>query len=394
MARKKNKLASILHIKEHTEGTSNEISFSVLDAYSKQANGGKERSHTFWPEPGTSANRSRSRGGKKDVSRETSNASYDPEQEIARRKRNRRIRRVLSGVAGTFLLIAVAIGVGWYVLKDHQGQVDTRTMLVDSVANIAETDHDILALDDLLKQSVNETTVDQMKTLQESIPAAVKKLDHAAQEASPLVERFHANKDKEAAGQAVNAATARKEMFEQGTRIMNEAMSTYELAAQLDEAWNSVLNADTMARTAAELVEKTTDENVQNATQQTNEALAELNDAAAAFQEAQQQKADIDVQPYLDYIAVRTEALQYALLSNDAILVQDRQTAEENNRLYNEKDAEAATLAARLPESPTEQLYAQYDDVTAGLFDAYNGARETASSADSFLRGYLGEVGE
>ena len=66
---------------------------------------------------------------------------------------------------------------------------------------------------------------------------------------------------------------------------------------------------------------------------------------------------DIDLQPYLDYIAVKLESLGYALASNDAILLQDRKTAEDNNRLYNEKDAEAAQLAALLPESPTAERY-------------------------------------
>lgn len=56
MARKKNKLAEILHIKERTEGTSNEISFSVLDARSKQADSGRDKKHQFWGDtPGRSA---------------------------------------------------------------------------------------------------------------------------------------------------------------------------------------------------------------------------------------------------------------------------------------------------------------------------------------------------
>lgn len=394
MARKKNKLAEILHIKERTEGTSNEISFSVLDARSKQADSGRDKKHQFWGDTSGRSATNASSETKRNVSRETTSVPYDPEREIARRKRNRRLRRVLSGVVGTLLLVAVAAGAGWYLYKDYRVQEDTRGLLNDSVALIAQTDDEVLDMDELLKESVNKETIQRMESLQDKIPDAQEKLRRAKQEASSIVDAFHSGKDREAAGQTINAATARDSMFEQGSSIMEESVKTYEIASQLEESWNLVLSADTLTRNAAGLVSQTTNENVQQASQLTNDAIAQLNEASAMFHAIEGKNYDIDLQPYLDYIAVKLESLGYALASNDAILLQDRKTAEDNNRLYNEKDAEAVQLAALLPESPTAELYDRYDDTTAGLFDAYNSARETASAADSFLRDYLGTVEE
>lgn len=394
MARKKNKLTGSMHIKQHTQGTSNEISFSVLDARKQQADAGSDKSDVSWGVLGgeSAKGSGQKTSSKRGVSRETTKP-YNPDQEIARRKRRRRLSRVVSGVVGTLLLVGVAGGVGWYFYQDIQTQDATRGQLHEAVALIAETDDTVLTLDDLLKQEVNEETVKEMERLQDGFPDAEDKLDTARQDATAVIDTLHGSKDREAAGQAANAATARVSMFEAGSSIIDKTAEVFETAQRVEAAWNEVLAADAAAREAASLVADTTPENVQRASERANEAIETFNQASNEFSALRDEKAPIDAQAYVDYIAKRVESLGYALSSNAAILVQDKQTAESFNEQYNAADAEAAAMAAELPKTPTETLYDQYDNETADLFDSYNSARATASAADSFLRDYLGEVG-
>lgn len=393
MARRKSKLAGSLHIKQNTQGTSNELSFSVLDARKQRADAGSDTNEVSW---GVLGGESSKTGGqrtssKRAVSRETS-MPYNPDQEIARRKRRRRLSRVISGVVGTLLLVAVAGVAGWYIYQDIRVQDTTRGELHEAVALVAETDETVLTLDDLLKQEVDETTVEEMQALQKGFPEAEKKLDTAGDEAAAVVDTLHGSKDREAAGQAANAAAARVSMFEAGSEIIDKTIDVFETAQRAETAWSDVLAADALAREASHLVTDTTPDNVQRASEKANEAIEAFNQASSEFSALRDEKARDDMQAYVDYIAKRVESLGYALLSNEAILVQDKQTAESFNEQYNAADAEAAAMAAALPKSPTEALYDEYDNETAALFDEYNNARATASAADSFLRDYLGEV--
>lgn len=394
MARKRNKLAGSLHIKQHTQGTSNELSFSVLDARRQRADAEGDKRDVAWGVFG--GDRSNAGGQQSSslhgVSRETSKP-YDPDQEIARRKRRRRTSRILSGVVGTLLLVAVVGVAGWYVFKDFQTQDATLGQLHEAVSLIAETDETVLTLDDVLKQEVNEETVEEMKRLQSAFPQEEGKLNAAHAVAISTVDTLHGSKDREAAGQAANAATARVSMFEAGSKIIDKTAETLETAQRMETAWNDVLAADNLAREASSLVADTTTENVQRASELANEAIVLFNEASNEFAALRDEQAPLDAQAYVDYIAKRVESLGYALSSNDAILVQDKQTAESFNEQYNAADVEAASMAAELPASPTEELYDEYDSETAAFFDDYNNARAIASAADSFLRDYLGEVG-
>lgn len=56
-----------------------------------------------------------------------------------------------------------------------------------------------------------------------------------------------------------------------------------------------------------------------------------------------------DFSLYGDYLAKRLEELNFGLLSNEAILIQDRKTAEKNNDLYNKADSASVELAAKVP---------------------------------------------
>ncbi|MEG0477439.1 MAG: hypothetical protein RR572_07230, partial [Raoultibacter sp.] len=100
--------------------------------------------------------------------------------------------------------------------------------------------------------------------------------------------------------------------------------------------------------------------------------------------------ASADMHLLNEYLNKRIEAMNYALASDEAIMVQDKKTAETNNDAYNTADAQATALAQQFPTNPLQPLYTAYDTNTAASFTAYNEARRAVGAADSFLRDYLG----
>ena len=81
----------------------------------------------------------------------------------------------------------------------------------------------------------------------------------------------------------------------------------------------------------------------------------------------------------------------YAIASDEAIYIQDKATADEQNALYNEADAKAAELATQLPANPTDPVVQAYETNIQGLLEDYQAARTRAGTADAFLRDYLGD---
>lgn len=412
-----------LHIKRFTEGKSNEISFSVLDARKGDTENGVRRerkkgkmrfngvfrpaplsgarplwqgfSHTKRPSASGDRERDaqetvrRDLGDVRIVSRETP-FQHAAEQEIARRKARRRRRRVVSGLLGTTLLV-LALGAGGYFVHEvTEAEGHNRTILQDSIRSIEETDGLILEVDELLDAEVDEDAIARLEELKAEMPETLAILTEARETASSVLNELRGAVDKEAAGHAINSAQSRETMLEEAMPIIDLMELTYRRAQEADEAWGSLLTADSLAREASSLVSDTSEENVLASIERTEDSVAEFKRAREGFVSLANQDEGLDVQPYLAYIDKRLEALDYADASNRAILIQDKATAEGNNELYNQADQEATVLAQNLQGSLSKVVYEQYDEGTEEAFANYGNARASAGTADSFLREYLG----
>lgn len=428
MADKRRK-PGVLHIKRFTEGKSNEISFSVLDARNNESkNAGKRDKKNgkirfngvFRPAPlsgvrplwqsdsskqGNKTKRAKSEGSHsavssndempgnvRVVSRETP-FHRAAEQEIARRKAKRRRRRLLSGFLGTLLLVSALGAGGFYLHGLYQVENSNKESLKEAIEFIEGTDETILEIDSLIGKKVDQDSIDRLKELDEDIPIVKEQLAASKTQAEGLLNELRGSKDKEAAGQAINSVDSRTEMLDQADSIIDLMVDTFSDAQSADSAWGTLLTADALAREAASLVTETTEEKVNASIERTNSAKQEFENARDEFEELSI-AVGIDVDSYLDYIDKRIEALEFAALSNDAILIQDKATAESNNEKYNQADMEATKLAEQFDGSPSEEIYSLYDKETETLFANYGNARTSAGTADAFLRDYLGTSGK
>ena len=458
MGKRNDKLGRAAHIKRHTVGTSNEISFSVLDAAKNELEGdvGKDaaaRPSRFGhvslftlplrrkksiatptkerglllssgefasaenPTPASSLGTVDVGSPKSDVAglttvptgapRKTAAAGSaapaagapapvpsklvrSPEEEIALRKARRRLHRMLAATLVVVVGLCLAGAGGWYLYQDHQRHLHQVAQLDEALDLIREADETVVALDGIVANPLDAGSLAQADSVLAKLPAALAQLEEADAAARRVSVDLRESEDKEAANQTVAATGARTALIESGRQIVEQAQRADEAARAVREAWQRVVEADALARDAAALVADTTAEHVAASKDKTNAAVGAFADAQAALEALDSAYADVDLVGLLDYVAKRIEAMGYALASDDAFLAKNKEEAVAQNDAYNRADAEAATLAAGLPDDVAQLVFDAYDQATGTLFETYSTARSQAGAADAFLRDYLG----
>lgn len=437
MGKREDKITRAAHIKKHTRGTSNEISFSVLDAAKNALDGDEDGGQKHGPgrislftlpgrhkkpaptptkerglplstgdfvsvDEGASTSKigalapSPRSAGQADKSSSMphpaapSKPKRSPEEEIARRKARRRLSKWLA----VSVIVVVSVGLlgagGLYLYRDYQSQQGHVAVLDDALASVKEADETIKMLNDVVSRPFAEDSEAMRATIQSKLEEVRQQLADADEKARAVSLELHGAREKEAANQTVAAIAARFSLVDQGQALMNAASEAQNAAERVDEAWETVLKGDDLARQAAQMVTDTTVENVEASKEKTNEALTAFDEAYAEFTDVQVVYPAADFSAFVDYIAKRQESLGYAIASDDAFLAKDKEEATAQNNAYNIADAEAATLAKALPEDPSSVVDEAFETATADVAKAYSTARLQASSADAFIRDYLG----
>lgn len=411
---KDTKFSKAAHIKRYTEGTSNELSFSVLDAKKNQADaeGGLNEKAKI-PVFGKASIFARRPGRKKPPGTPTkeealplsggevsSSASLplpntrsigsNPEREIEKRKTRRKRRRVLYAAAAVLLLVEFIGGGAYYLYNEvtaHQAQV---SLLDQSLSKLDEADKTIVGMDEQVTNLSSVKEEDIENTLS-TLEGARTLLDESESLANDALTDMRDSVEKEVAQQAVQATQSRKEMISFGEPLLRAELAARDDTEQFQDAWDVVLEADEAAREAAEAVTDTTRENVELSKEKSEEAIELFEDGLSLFETTFSASIfTYDELPLTDYISKRIEALNYAVASNNGILEQNREEAQTQNDAYNTADEEASDLAKNLPDDMSEMVGDAFETYTGETYEHYKSARQSASTADAFLRDYLG----
>lgn len=435
MAKRIDKVAKAAHIKRNTEGTSNEISFSVLDAAKNSLDGegssspfgtislftlpGKKK-HISTPskdeglaltqrEVSRSAARAKSRFERRQRRLEQKRASgvahgshsaREPrsfDAEVASRKRARKRGRLIVSSALTVVLLSVAGGLTWWGFGTYQDQQTYKGVLSSAISELSGTDDLLAEIDavvDLANNDVTSLSVDDMldvqKKVQDGKSTCIDELD-AAEEA---VGQVAINSSSEASNapdlKVVDTITARRQMMTSGAAIIDDTVSALQARQEVTKGWQLVLAADGLAREAADIASSATSADMQASTEKSQQAIESFSKAKTALQNAEQLFPQLDLSAYMSYIDKRLEAQGYAIESNDALINRDTQAATEHNDAYNNAERQAGELAEKLPEDPDELVVEAFDSKTASSREMYENARSQAQSADAFIRDYLG----
>lgn len=418
------KFAHAAHIKRHTKGTSNEISFSVLDAAKMTLDGddeplphggllgriplftlpgrrGKKVSATPTkeqelvlptgeplpkeplPAPSPIMQKSNKNQGQK--------ASVSRENEIARRKARRHRYRV----AATAFVIICSVGLlgaaGTLLYSNHQEHVSYVDDLKNSLGVVEHVDESLVLMDDALKDPASQDSLETMEELLAVADSLRAQLDDAHRLATSALQGMRdSSADKETAANALTAIEARLEMLSQGEALMSAALGASKASEALTEAWGVVIEGDSLAREAAQLVSSYTVENIEASQGKTQEALDLFEEALRQVEGVAAAYPGIDVSVQQEYLQTRLEAQQHALASGEAMLNEDTAVATSENEACNKAETQAAQLAESLPSDPADPAVKAYAAVTDEPAKAYEEARSQAAAADAFLRDYLG----
>ena len=404
-ARRKNKISSAAHIKRNTEGTSNEISFSVLDAAKMELEGKIKRPEgasplgrvSLFTMKGSKSARETTTGDGVPLSSSAvsgrssstwSSKASSSEYEIARRKSRRRLHRLAAGLFVAVASVAIIAAVGTYAMSMYHANEGGISTLQEALALVSDADETLAVLDSIVEDPVNPAHSSDVAALEEQLPSLRDDLETAYSVIEGAFEGIVTPRDREAATSALSSVDARIDMIDHGEDILAASKSAVTARENAAAAWNDVLTADNLAREATSIASEGTEESISRSRESTASALEALSEAAYLVTVAEGAYEPADLSAFSEYIAKRTESLNHALASDDAFLAEDSATALSENDLYNAAEGESAELAKALPASIVEVIEEAFATDMAQEIAAYGDARTQAASTDAYLRTY------
>ena len=405
-----------LHIKKHSEGSPNELSFDVLDAARNEVTSQEKRGARI---PMGSM---QSKGSYHGV---TGASTFSAAPEVERRKRQRHAHSVRTWVIA---LVAVAAFIGAGVYAGYQyygGKLDFKGRYEQLIGQFVGIDKTLVKVDELMREptrmlngdipittlqddsqtsssdKASSSTSQQKSTetivlskeaqdLAADLTSTKRELNAIKAEAQQMRELATNDGDRVALTQVNAAASARADMvtdLEDSFEVAREASSRL---SQVNNAWKKVMEADEAARDAAEMAnEANTEEATIKARQRTEQARDLFQEAREELRSLESGTPPISFSSERSYLDKRIESLNHAVKTANALLINDRDGANAANNAYNAEDREAATLAESLPASESEKVEKAYEERFAQIARQYDTNRSEALTADSAIRVYL-----
>ena len=370
-----------LHIKKNTAGSSNELSFDVLEAASSDLNEKQAR-----PKPSSLAPKP-SQGSYTGV---TGAAPISQQEEITKRKKARRTHAVRVWAFSALAIAGVAALAAWigmgYMNQSQQfsGKFD------ELVAGLAEEDELLAEIDSLMSSAPNDDNADMRAEILSKVQVSKDNLQDIAKNVTTLQYIANNSQDKVALNQVELSATGRIEMLNIAEETFRLAVNRGSLGKTAEEIWNEVIKADQVAKAAANDANKaTTEEGTKKAREETQQALEKMNKALEDLQELSKKNPDLNLEAQEEYVKTRAKSLAFAIETSDALLQGNKTLAAAKNDQYNAADKEAAEIASTLPLSAAKTVDDAFEKEMASCLEKYDAARQKVITADSHVREYL-----
>lgn len=370
-----------LHLKSHTEGSSNELTFDVLEATSRGINQKKEKKERVSAGPKAVQGSFHGASG---------SSTFSDVDEVTRRKRARRARSIrLRLVAVVAVVALVATGV-FFGYRFHQDQQDFSARFHQIIDRFIEIDRTMVEVDSLMDDPLNSLELVERAEVAERFASLNRELNAVSAAAQEMEAAAQTDRDRAALREVTNAAAARSDMIDAAESAFTLSERANQLADSAAAAWSDVLAADGLAREAAELSNKATTEAATNdARDKTQQARSLMDSARSVLVQVAKEQPGVDLSAEKAYIDKRIESLDAALKTTDALLAGNRDAARAANNEYNSTDAEAAALADSMQGTPPEHVKDAFRSTLDENLGAYSQARSTVIAADSSLRAYL-----
>lgn len=376
------------HIKKHTIGSSNEISFSVLHAMSNSADntGSSNSSSTPSGSPSTGSfpaiNLKKSKPGETITQPKW---TYS-QQEVNERKSKRKQAKRFAIVTGILIGCAALIIVGFFAVRAVRHQLDFIGQLNEQIDIVLVQEQTLSGFKDSVQAVADKPISELDKTAQQQLKAQQSaSIDHVRQVfegCKSEIERIQgwlvAPADKERSNNAISAINANLNLIEIGENLLDWSLPYEEEYAQAQTFLNKLLEADSLARQAAATSGEPTRETIQASIETSNRAIVCFNEAQAIVVALRDATGLESLQPFVDYTALRIQAQEHALDADQAYLDVNSAGLIAANDAYNACEAQAANLMS-------EQGGVYPDDLIATRF-------EEARTANADVESWRSEV--
>ena len=373
-----------LHIKRRTAGSSNELSFDVLDAKRGELDVKPQRAQQ---QQHIAAAHKPSQGSYQGVAGTSTLSAAD---EVVRRKRARRSRAIRLGVIVAFA-IAALVGTGAYFgYTYYQGKLDFSGKFHQLIDRFVEIDQTMVTVDALMADPLDPAGQDERSEASERFVSINRELNAVVAAAHEMEGSAQTDRDRVALEEVCEAATARQNMLEEAENAFALSKQANLLYDSASKAWRDVLKADSLAREATKLANDAgTEQATKDARDKTKQARDLMASAKMALEQVEKEKGDVDFSDEKAYIEKRVEALDAAIETSDALLEIDRAAARSANEAYNAADEEAAALAGELLDSPSRKALNAFNNELERVLEAYAQSRNATTAADSAIRAYI-----
>ena len=368
-----------LHLKRNTKGSSNELSFDVLDAARDGVGLGPDKAGRFTR---------RMQGSYHGV---TGASTFSGQEEVEKKKRRRRRRNLAVRLVTAAVIVALLGAAGWFAYRQYAGMKYFEQRFDTLVEEFVEVDEFLAELDGLVADPLDASKEASREAARGKLNEKHQTLESMRDDAQAMFSLALGEEAKIAIGETAVAAESRLQMLELGGQILDLSKTMCAEQEALNSIWNDVLDADQQARSATELANNaTTEEATTEAIEATQRAQDSLKAVCQSLEAAEQEYGDMNLSKQIEYLNARIDSLGYAIATGEALVAGERDKAAAQNELYNKKDQSAAALAEKLPRSIADTVEKAHADQLEKLRKDYKDARAKTIEADTVIREFIG----
>ena len=405
-----------LHIKRHTAGSSNELSFDVLDAaregyapkkklfgrregpqmlrpVKQEAQPQKPSEAEAVPQPAFEADVpdpvERVKEEHTSYHRAVGKSALSSQVEVTSRKRERRVRSIRIGAVATVIAVAMMVATAYVGYRQYEEMQLFQSKFDSLVQLFVKADEAIPLVDSFMLDPFGATS-EEIDGMGQAIAQAEVVLKQLDDERALAFAYTVTDRDQQALDQVEKALAYRQDMMVAATAAAKVVSESNVESSEVNAVWHKVLGADEAARSATAAANAaSTDEGISNARDQTKKARDDFKAILEELKSIAKSRTDLDLAGHIAYLEKRIESLDHAVATSEALLKSDKEEAKVQNDAYNEADREAVALAEQLPLSAEQTVDETYEDKVLSHRKDYETARDGAIQSDALIRQYL-----
>lgn len=388
------------------KGSHQEVSFSVLHAKSNAADPASSSSPNTVTRP-----------------------AWDlPPSEVENKKRQRKRSKRLAITAVAAIAVAAAVIICTLAILNYQHSLDYVGRMEECLRQVLEESEELKPLEDLMSnmlskpldaESAQEAT-SQWEGIQQNLEPAqddLAKIKTQIEELQPHLTPANV----EVCNQALSAINAELNVIDLSQNIMEDyVLSAAKAYGDSSAFMNQLLEADSLAREASQLMAYPTIDNAKESIDDSNASL-DLFKAAKQNLENVQSVCENMVEntqpsdnselkskvpptvnetgltllnmlfsPYLEYLDLRIQAQEQAIAGDNAYIDRDKNTVIATTDAYNALEIRAASTISQISTEPTQIVQATYDDRCLADSETFSSERSRLEVAVTAICNYLG----